>query len=60
MKSLGAVFVYLIYAAEVSNVDLALVDSDVLKLDVSVDSVCSMNLIYAIKHLQSNVLKDIF
>ena len=59
MKLLSIIFVNLVYAAEVSNVDLAPVHSDVVKLDISVDSICFVDIIYPVKHLQSNVSKDI-
>jgi hypothetical protein len=35
------------------------VHSDVVKLDISVDSICFVDIIYPVKHLQSNVSKDI-
>ena len=60
VKLLSIIFVNLVYAAEVGNVDLPPVHSDVVKLDISVDSICFVDIIDPVKHLQSNVSKDIF
>ena len=60
MKLLSIIFVNPVYAAEVGNVDLPPVHSDVVKLDISVDSICFVDILDPVKHLQSNVSKDIF
>jgi hypothetical protein len=47
-------------ATKIGNVDLPRVHSHVFKLDISVDSICFVDILDPVKHLQSNVSKDIF